>query len=152
MPILYGGIKPKALVYSKMLQKYRNLFSHYLTFSSLTFSSKTIQTIDLAYVKIFERYFSHHHPDDGRGISQNVAHLNILVHDVESYCITIDLALRKILRYPLTQRYIQNPINHINRLLSKIVNCFQPLVNRPAIRCSKLTIETLKQGVKYVQI
>ena len=82
MPIQYGGIKPKALVYSKMLQKYRNLFSYYLTFSSLTFSSKTIQTIDLAYVKIFERYFSHHHPDDGRGISQNVAHVNILVHDV----------------------------------------------------------------------
>lgn len=72
MLILYGGIKPKALVYSKMLQKYRNLFSYYLTFSSLTFSSKTIQTIDLAYVKIFERYFSHHHPDDGRGISQNI--------------------------------------------------------------------------------
>ena len=28
----------------------------------------------------FERYFSH--PDDGRGISRNVASLNILVHDV----------------------------------------------------------------------
>ena len=31
----------------------------------------------------FERYFSHHHlPDDGRSISRNVAHLNILVHDM----------------------------------------------------------------------
>ena len=29
----------------------------------------------------FERYFSHH-PDDGRSISRNVAHLNILVHDM----------------------------------------------------------------------
>ena len=30
----------------------------------------------------FERYFSHHWPDDGRSISRNVAHLNILVHDM----------------------------------------------------------------------
>ena len=30
----------------------------------------------------FERYFSHHPANDGRGISQNVAHLNMLVHDV----------------------------------------------------------------------
>ena len=30
----------------------------------------------------FERYFAHHRPDDGRSISRNVAHLNILVHDV----------------------------------------------------------------------
>ena len=30
----------------------------------------------------FERYFSHHRPDDGRSISRNVASLNILVHDV----------------------------------------------------------------------
>ena len=30
----------------------------------------------------FERYFSHHQPDDGRSISRNVASLNILVHDV----------------------------------------------------------------------
>ena len=30
----------------------------------------------------FERYFSHHRADDGRSISRNVAHLNILVHDV----------------------------------------------------------------------
>ena len=30
----------------------------------------------------FERYFSHHSPDDGRSISQNVASLNILVNDV----------------------------------------------------------------------
>ena len=29
-----------------------------------------------------ERYFSHHRPDDGRSISRNVAHLNILVHGV----------------------------------------------------------------------
>ena len=30
----------------------------------------------------FERYFSHHRPDDERSISRNVARLNILVHDV----------------------------------------------------------------------
>ena len=30
----------------------------------------------------FARYFSHHRPDDGRSISRNIAHLNILVHDV----------------------------------------------------------------------
>ena len=30
----------------------------------------------------FKRYLSHHRPDDGESISQNVASLNIFVHDV----------------------------------------------------------------------
>ena len=30
----------------------------------------------------FDRYFSHHRANDARSISRNVAHLNILVHDV----------------------------------------------------------------------
>ena len=32
-----------------------------------------------------------------------------------------------------------------------ITNCYNKLLIQPAITCSKLTIETLEQGVKYVQ-
>ena len=30
-------------------------------------------------------------------------------------------------------------------------NSFLPIISQPAVTCSKLTIETLEQGVKYVQ-
>ena len=39
---------------------------------------------------------------------------------------------------------------HMNSLCSKIKKLFF-LLSQPAIACTKLTIETLEQGVKYVQ-
>ena len=35
--------------------------------------------------------------------------------------------------------------------LAKTLHCVSPLITQPAFTCSKLTIETLEQGVKYVQ-
>ena len=31
------------------------------------------------------------------------------------------------------------------------IKCISLMINQPAFTCSKLTIETLEQGVKYVQ-
>ena len=35
--------------------------------------------------------------------------------------------------------------------LAKTLHCVSPLITQPAFTCSKLTIETLEKGVKYVQ-
>ena len=42
---------------------------------------------------------------------------------------------------------VDNKVNKIENL--RLQECF--LTTQPAITCSKLTIETLEQGVKYVQ-
>ena len=41
--------------------------------------------------------------------------------------------------------------NHQHRLRSKTGISLENILTQPAIACSKLTIETLEQGVKYVQ-
>ena len=38
-----------------------------------------------------------------------------------------------------------------SKFLAPLTMIVDPKVNQPAITCSKLTIETLEQGVKYVQ-
>ena len=54
----------------------------------------------------FERYFSHHSPDDGRSISRNVASLNILVYDVINLYLILNTEqpseniLRRIIKKP----------------------------------------------------
>ena len=50
-------------------------------FFSNTISLSRHEQVSLSGLR-FERYFSHHPANDGRGIPQNVAHLNMLVHDV----------------------------------------------------------------------
>ena len=37
------------------------------------------------------------------------------------------------------------------KLFYRLVFIYQTQITQPAITCSKLTIETLEQGVKYVQ-
>ena len=61
------------------------------------------------------------------------------------------------------QKRVQNPVNYLklrfceNRKWVKAFSYFRKklhliyLTAKPAITCSKLTIETLEQGVKYVQ-
>ena len=49
-------------------------------------------------------------PDDGRSISRNVAHLNVLVHDVQTYCImNTEQTSKNIFTYSrIVLKYIKN--------------------------------------------
>ena len=58
------------------------------------------------------------------------------------------MMLKKDLFYPCHFSFNKLP-EYIAMKIQQVTNV--AIISQPAITCSKLTIETLKQGVKYVQ-
>ena len=87
------------------------------------------------------------------------------IHDkgapLENYCGFVDKTVRPIYRPIENQRIVYNGHKKVHTIKSQslvapsdlMANLFGPVEGRtqPAIVCSKSTIETLEQGVKYVQ-
>ena len=87
------------------------------------------------------------------------------IHDkgapLENYCGFVDKTVRPIYRPIENQRIVYNGHKKVHTIKFQslvapsglMANLFGPVEGRtqPAIACSKSTIETLEQGVKYVQ-
>ena len=87
------------------------------------------------------------------------------IHDkgapLENYCGFVDKTVRPIYRPIENQRIVYNVHKKVHTIKFQslvapsglMANLFGPVEGRtqPAIVCSKSTIETLEQGVKYVQ-
>ena len=87
------------------------------------------------------------------------------IHDkgapLENYCGFVDKTVRPIYRPIENQRIVYNGHKKVHTIKFQslvapsglMANLFGPVEGRtqPAIVCSKSTIETLEQGVKYVQ-
>ena len=56
----------------------------------------------------------------------------------------------KLYQLFLQQKFI-SLVSLMNKLILSIITMKKLDLSQPAITCSKLTIETLEQGVKYVQ-
>ena len=68
----------------------------------------------------------------------------IFFHALHIFFSNIKLTIFPFINNKLTIKYL-------NIVFQKIINNIKNILTQPAITCSKLTIETLEQGVEYAQ-